>query len=104
MTFVALPYGIILHISSRISPDVPFVPFQTIATNIKWLLKKSSSGCLKFSTEECSDVTAGYGILTDGTGGALLDIFAKHAGEFDIAHRSNYTWFAILVLVQTYGA
>jgi hypothetical protein len=44
MTFVALLYGIILHLSSRIFPDVPFVPFRTVATNIEWLLKKSSSG------------------------------------------------------------
>lgn len=40
-------------------------------------------------------------ILTDSTG-ALLDIYAKRAGEFDIAH-SISIWFAIL-LVQTYGA
>jgi hypothetical protein len=52
MTFVALRYGIILHTSFRISPDAPFVPFRTVVTNIKWLLKKSSSGWLKFSTEE----------------------------------------------------
>jgi hypothetical protein len=28
MTFVALPYGIISHISSRISLDVPLYPFE----------------------------------------------------------------------------